>query len=117
MRSLLGLPPEQPRYDGPEELARRALAVVERGRHQGASVGGPAPAQGVLSSLGLSFSLSNIITYPQLSQRTRAMKSLLPRCGSPTAFSGEPPMDIIPGHGKTYRDSRSQTGKLVSPSA
>jgi hypothetical protein len=28
---------EQPRYDGAEQLARRALAVVERGRHQESS--------------------------------------------------------------------------------
>src|SRR5215208_5285139 len=31
-RSRLSLPPEQPSYDGAEELPRRAAAVVERGR-------------------------------------------------------------------------------------
>jgi hypothetical protein len=29
----LGLAAQQPRYDGAEQPARRALAVVERGRH------------------------------------------------------------------------------------
>jgi hypothetical protein len=38
-RKRLSLPPDQPSDDGAEELARRASAVVERGRHRYAAGG------------------------------------------------------------------------------
>jgi hypothetical protein len=44
----LGLAAKQPRYDGPEQLARRALAVVERGRRDERSYRGSRPQASLL---------------------------------------------------------------------